>query len=110
MAHTGGMGSWEWPPRWRALRTATFARYGHVCYRCGGYANTVDHVLPVALGGTHEPSNLRPACGPCNSSTGASMGNRMRPQRPLTGAQRRAIAARAAGRQVQRRWPQSRSW
>ena len=98
--HTGTMsGSWQWPPGWRALRAATFARWGRACWRCGAYATTVDHVVAVVLGGTHDLSNLRPACARCNSSTGASMGNRLRPRRlrPLTGAQRRAIAAKRAG-------------
>jgi hypothetical protein len=82
------------------LRQETFRRHGRACWRCGAYANTVDHVVPRVLGGTHDPGNLRPACGSCNSSTGASMGNRLRPRRPLTGKQRSAIAARAAGRQA----------
>ncbi len=29
---------------------------------------TVDHVVPLARGGLHEPSNVVPACGSCNSS------------------------------------------
>ena len=75
------------------------------------YAGTIDHVLPVALGGTHDPANLRPACGSCNSSTGASMGNRLRPPRQLTAAQRRAIAYRGAtGGRQQGTWRTSRSW
>jgi 5-methylcytosine-specific restriction endonuclease McrA len=100
---------WEWPPGWKKLREATFRRHGRVCWRCGSYANTVDHVVPRVLGGTHELSNLRPACSSCNSSTGASVGNRLRPRRPLTGSQRRAIAARNAGK-LPRSWPQSRNW
>jgi hypothetical protein len=62
-------------------------------------ATTVDHVVAVVLGGTHDLSNLRPCCQHCNSSTGASVGNRLRPRRPgrpLTGAQRRAIAMKRA--------------
>lgn len=38
---------------------------------------TIDHVLPVALGGTDEPDNLVAACRDCNagkSSTGPSEG------------------------------------
>lgn len=89
------MGAWRAPKNWAWLRKATFARHGHVCYRCGGYAGTVDHVVPVALGGTHDLGNLRPACGHCNSSTGASMGNRLRPPRPLTSKQRQAIALKS---------------
>jgi 5-methylcytosine-specific restriction endonuclease McrA len=91
-------GSWQWPPGWRRLRAATFARYGRACWRCGAYANSVDHIIPVVLGGGHDLGNLRPACSSCNSSTGASVGNRLRPRRPrpLTAAQRRAIAAKRA--------------
>jgi 5-methylcytosine-specific restriction endonuclease McrA len=86
--------TWQRPPRWNALRKATFARYGRACYRCGKYANSVDHVVAQFLGGTDDLANLRPACGHCNSSTGASMGNRLRPRQPrqLTSAQRQAIA------------------
>jgi hypothetical protein len=79
-----------------------------VCYRCGGYANSVDHVVPVALGGTHALSNLRPACSRCNSSTGASMGNRLRPARPMTGWQRSGAAYRK--RQQRDGWAQGRRW
>lgn len=72
---------------------------GRQCWRCGAYANSVDHIVPVVLGGGHDLANLRPACSSCNSSTGASVGNRLRPRRPgrpLTAAQRRAIAAKRA--------------
>jgi len=36
----------------------------------------VDHVVPIAEGGEpfHE-SNLRAACGPCNSRLGGRLGN-----------------------------------
>jgi 5-methylcytosine-specific restriction endonuclease McrA len=99
IGHTDDVSNtWPWPPGWRRLREAVFARDGRACWRCGGYATTVDHVVAVVLGGTHDLSNLRPACGHCNSSTGAALGNRLRPRRPrpLTAAQRRAIAAKRA--------------
>lgn len=32
---------------------------------------TIDHIVPVVLGGTHDESNLRVLCGPCNSRKGA---------------------------------------
>jgi len=89
-------GSWQWPAGWRRLRATTFARYGRACWRCGAYATTVDHVVAVVLGGTHDLSNLWPCCQHCNSSAGASVGNRLRPRRPLTAAQRRAIAVKRA--------------
>jgi 5-methylcytosine-specific restriction endonuclease McrA len=40
--------------------------YGGKCWMCGSKADQIDHVLPLAKGGPHILSNLRPACGPCN--------------------------------------------
>lgn len=94
------MSTWKAPPGWRKLRLRVFAIHGRSCYRCGGYANTVDHIVPVALGGTHDIRNLRPACGRCNSSTGASLGNRMFPRTPPA----RIRGWIAAGRPGSRRW------
>ncbi len=73
----GQSSAWRAPPNWQALREETFRRYGHVCWKCGRFAGSVDHVIARALGGSHDPSNLRPACSSCNSSAGASLGNRM---------------------------------
>ncbi len=42
------------------------AMFGGKCWMCGKSADTIDHVIPIAKGGTHWPANLRPACGPCN--------------------------------------------
>jgi len=92
---------WKAPPRWAALREAVFARDGRACYRCGRYATTVDHVVPVVLGGGHHLWNLRPACGSCNSSTGASLGNRLRPR--AAGRRRRGVS-RAQPQRPGRRW------
>lgn len=37
------------------------------CAYCGGpFPTEVDHVIPIAQGGTSERSNLAPACEPCN--------------------------------------------
>jgi 5-methylcytosine-specific restriction endonuclease McrA len=41
------------------------------CWMCGGEANSVDHVKPLAKGGWDCLSNLRPACVPCNSRKSA---------------------------------------
>lgn len=42
------------------------------CYYCGQKQKlTIDHIIPLARGGTHEKCNLVAACGPCNSSKGA---------------------------------------
>jgi 5-methylcytosine-specific restriction endonuclease McrA len=46
------------------------------CYRCGQLLTadtlTVDRIKPGCHGGTYARSNIRPACGRCNSSTGAT--------------------------------------
>lgn len=49
-----------------------FEALGNICLKCG-YVGvmTVDHVLPVLLGGSSDISNIQPLCGPCNSSKGA---------------------------------------
>lgn len=71
------------PPEWagefrRALWAAQNGRC-HYCNRrtkspghhnCGPAAATLDHVLPVALGGTADPVNLVVACLSCNSAKG----------------------------------------
>lgn len=47
------------------------------CYRCGRLLTvdtvTVDRIVPGAHGGTYTRLNCRPACGPCNSETGATV-------------------------------------
>lgn len=60
----------------KRLRFEVLRRDNHTCRYCGGAAPdvklTVDHVVPTALGGTDEPSNLVAACGPCNSGKTSS--------------------------------------
>lgn len=55
----------------RRLRFEIFRRDGHRCKYCGATSDdaelTIDHVVPVALGGTNEASNLVTACRRCNS-------------------------------------------
>ena len=50
------------------------------CYRCGALLTvetvTVDRIIPGCRGGTYQRSNVRPACGPCNSETGGSTRSR----------------------------------
>lgn len=47
------------------------------CYRCGCLLTvdtvTADRIVPGAHGGTYRRTNIRPACGRCNSSTGATV-------------------------------------
>lgn len=55
----------------RRLRYEILRRDNHTCRYCGASAPdvklTVDHVVPVALGGTDDPTNLVTACADCNS-------------------------------------------
>ena len=55
----------------KRLRYEILRRDNHACRYCGGVAPdvvlTVDYVVPVALGGGDEPSNLVAACRDCNA-------------------------------------------
>lgn len=46
------------------------------CYRCGYLLTedtvTIDRIIPGCQGGTYRRTNIRPACGPCNSETGGA--------------------------------------
>jgi 5-methylcytosine-specific restriction endonuclease McrA len=54
------------------LRAAVLAARGTVCHLCGmPGADTIDHIVPRALGGTDDIDNLVPAHKRCNSSRGA---------------------------------------
>lgn len=54
----------------KRTRFEVLKRDNHTCRYCGGIAPdailTVDHVTPVALGGSDDPSNLVAACRDCN--------------------------------------------
>lgn len=55
----------------KRLRYEILRRDNHRCRYCGATAPDVplrvDHVLPVALGGSDDPSNLVAACHDCNA-------------------------------------------
>lgn len=55
----------------KRLRYEILRRDNHACRYCGATAPsvtlTVDHVVPVALGGKDDPTNLVTACADCNS-------------------------------------------
>lgn len=55
-------------PELVAQRMSMFAG----CWMCGGSWTEVEHVKPLAKLGPHILANLRPACGPCNRSKGAT--------------------------------------
>lgn len=58
------------------MRAFVLERDGFKCRRCGAGPNdarlVVDHVVPVAKGGTAEPKNLQVLCDPCNAGKGAA--------------------------------------
>jgi 5-methylcytosine-specific restriction endonuclease McrA len=94
---------------WRAVRLTILDRDGWLCrvrispncvvdlHARPGVA-TVDHILPIALGGTHDPSNLRACCKACNLLMGARLGRR------------RQAAALARRARRTRPTPTSRAW
>lgn len=55
----------------REQMEARWQYFGGKCWMCGDPANAIDHVIPLARGGSNWPANLRPACTPCNSAKGA---------------------------------------
>lgn len=52
------------------------ARYGYKCLNCWRREPhiklTIDHVVPLQLGGSGAISNIQPLCGSCNSSKGTN--------------------------------------
>ena len=55
------------------LRARVLAEYGDTCHLCGmPGADTADHVIARAAGGTDDLDNLRPAHSSCNSSRQAT--------------------------------------
>lgn len=59
------------------LRFEILKRDGNACRYCGAMAPdaklTIDHVMPVALGGTDDSSNLVTACRDCNAGKTSTM-------------------------------------
>ena len=58
---------------WRKVRLHVLNRDGHRCLvgmeGCLGVANQVDHIIPLAFGGSpYDLGNLRASCANCNSS------------------------------------------
>ncbi len=58
----------------RAMRRAALRDCGQRCVYCATHLDqrtaTLDHVVPLARGGFHDPGNLVVACGPCNRLKG----------------------------------------
>lgn len=62
-----------------AVRRHVYARDGYRCVYCGRSGRslrlTIDHVHPVAYGGTNDIGNLVTACRACNLTKGARVMN-----------------------------------
>lgn len=52
---------------YRRVRDAVLDRDEYTCRYCGGPADTVDHIIPVAHREDNSMENLVAACMPCNS-------------------------------------------
>lgn len=83
-------------PRWlarrpdkRQVKRATMRDCGRRCVYCGAPLEldlaTIDHVYPLAKGGTHSPGNLVVACGPCNRLKGDMLPLEFFARYPLAG-------------------------
>jgi 5-methylcytosine-specific restriction endonuclease McrA len=71
----------------RIARATILKRDKYKCYICGQELNreyiepydplnpTIDHIVPLAVGGDHKPSNVRACCMECNSMKGDSVEN-----------------------------------
>ncbi|MFC8531891.1 HNH endonuclease [Nocardia sp. NPDC057227] len=92
----------------KRVRYEVLRRDNHTCRYCGGAAPdvklTVDHVVPVALGGSDDPTNLVTACADCNGGKTSTV-----PDAPLVADVNakavewaKAMAIVAQGRAVER--------
>lgn len=53
------------------LRKAVLESFGGKCVKCGTSDRVhVDHIVPVAKGGTDDRKNLQAMCQPCNNKKG----------------------------------------
>lgn len=65
-----------------AVREYVFQRDNYRCQGCGlGRTETslqLDHIIPLAKGGSNDLSNLQTLCQACNGSKGAKFDRRFR--------------------------------
>jgi len=58
---------------WKKVRLVVLMRDAYTCAYCGGEANEVDHVVPLALdkSNPYDPDGLVAACRKCNNAKGS---------------------------------------
>lgn len=60
----------------RRRKRSAIRRHGEFCFFCQipltWKETTLDHLVPIGLGGTHKVENLVPACYDCNQRKGCS--------------------------------------
>ncbi|WP_443062943.1 HNH endonuclease [Streptomyces sp. NBC_00440] len=55
------------PRDWHRRRSRVLVRDRFTCQQCGSHKDLeVDHIVPVARGGSWEPDNLWVLCKPCH--------------------------------------------
>jgi 5-methylcytosine-specific restriction endonuclease McrA len=87
------MGKGHHDQSYRRQRREVLEAAGWMCQirgpRCTGRATTVDHIVALTDGGTHDRWNLRGSCWRCNSAGGAAITNRRRAESALGRRSRR---------------------
>jgi 5-methylcytosine-specific restriction endonuclease McrA len=56
------------------------AALGNRCLKCGAEDITMDHIVPLALGGQNHVANLQPLCHRCNSIKSATVADYREPE------------------------------
>ncbi len=62
---------------------ARLQSFDATCIYCGGMGNTIEHLIPIARGGTNNLENIFVACKSCNSSKNDSDGYEWYTQKPF---------------------------
>lgn len=69
----------SWVSVRRRMSPLVFARDGRQCAQCGTDEDLqIDHIVPLAHGGSNNMDNLQVLCGPCNYAKGPRRGRKGR--------------------------------
>jgi len=74
----------RYPKRWESIRRRILHRDRFICGLCDDRtrpADTVDHIIPISKGGTHDDWNLRAAHAKCNYRKHNHMKQKVDPRR-----------------------------